>query len=343
MPFVTCNKFNQAVASLSTTSSTGLSSAVTANSAVASLSTLVGAGSAGLTSTNSAVASLSTIVATKADLVSGKVPATQLPSFVDDVLEGALVNSTTFNDPLGSPYAPEAGKIYTDTVSNKNYRWTGTQYVEVSPSALIMVKDEGTILTTAATELNFTGGGVTTTNSGGQVTVKVVGASASTVLSTPLAPTAPPLDGEPTKAVNTNGEVFEYVAGVGWVLVANGYSNLIIKSGTVVVPTTTTLCTHVVERTGVYQFGASFIGIPLQPPANEGKIYCEIRLNGLRLSIGVDYIPANLSMDGLAASTGTVSVDVSAGDVLTVNLQLFTLQTSLTVGGEARLSINSVK
>ena len=51
----------------------------------------------------------------------GKVPASQLPSFVDDVVE---VN--------GIDTAPETGetdKIYVDTITNKTYRWSGTSYV----------------------------------------------------------------------------------------------------------------------------------------------------------------------------------------------------------------------
>lgn len=54
----------------------------------------------------------------------GKVPAAQLPSYVDDVIEGTLA---TFG-------AGEAGKIYVDTETGKTYRWSGSQYVEISAS-----------------------------------------------------------------------------------------------------------------------------------------------------------------------------------------------------------------
>lgn len=57
---------------------------------------------------------------------SGKVPSTQLPSYVDDVLEYS--SSTTF------PSIGESGKIYVDTNSNKSYRWSGSMYVEISKS-----------------------------------------------------------------------------------------------------------------------------------------------------------------------------------------------------------------
>lgn len=55
----------------------------------------------------------------------GKVPSSQLPSYVDDVVEGTL---TTF------PAAGSSDKIYVDTNTNKTYRWSGTQYVEISAS-----------------------------------------------------------------------------------------------------------------------------------------------------------------------------------------------------------------
>ena len=62
----------------------------------------------------------------KADLVDGKVPSTQLPSFVDDVLDySALANF---------PTTGEAGKIYVATDTNKTYRWSGSAYVEISAS-----------------------------------------------------------------------------------------------------------------------------------------------------------------------------------------------------------------
>lgn len=55
-----------------------------------------------------------------------KIPAAQLPSFVDDVLE--YTSLTLF------PATGESGKIYTDTTTNKTYRWSGSQYTEISPS-----------------------------------------------------------------------------------------------------------------------------------------------------------------------------------------------------------------
>lgn len=59
----------------------------------------------------------------------GRVPSSQLPSYVDDVLEYASVSKF--------PTAGESGKIYVSTDSNKTYRWSGTTYVEISPSIVV--------------------------------------------------------------------------------------------------------------------------------------------------------------------------------------------------------------
>lgn len=59
----------------------------------------------------------------------GKVPSSQLPSYVDDVLEYSTLSN------LPSP--GETGKIYVTTNDNKSYRWTGTTYIEISKSIII--------------------------------------------------------------------------------------------------------------------------------------------------------------------------------------------------------------
>lgn len=65
----------------------------------------------------------------KADLIDGKVPSTQLPSYVDDVLE--YTNLESF------PLTGEAGKIYIAIDTNKTYRWSGSAYVEISESIVL--------------------------------------------------------------------------------------------------------------------------------------------------------------------------------------------------------------
>lgn len=56
----------------------------------------------------------------------GKVPAVQLPSFVDDVLEYPTLSDF--------PATGEEGKIYVTLDTNLTYRWTGSTYVEISQS-----------------------------------------------------------------------------------------------------------------------------------------------------------------------------------------------------------------
>ena len=57
---------------------------------------------------------------------SGTVPASQLPSYVDDVLEFASFAAL--------PVAGETGKIYITIDTNSQYRWSGTQYVLLTAS-----------------------------------------------------------------------------------------------------------------------------------------------------------------------------------------------------------------
>ncbi len=73
----------------------------------------------------------------------GKVPSSQLPSYVDDIIEAYIVSGST---PLssgwlsktegGSALTPETGIIYVVLTAgeyqNKTFRWGGTTYVEIS-------------------------------------------------------------------------------------------------------------------------------------------------------------------------------------------------------------------
>ncbi|TWC11433.1 hypothetical protein FBY06_14422 [Pseudomonas sp. SJZ085] len=57
---------------------------------------------------------------------SGVVPASQLPSYVDDVLE--------FASAAAFPVTGETGKIYVAINTNSQYRWSGSQYIQLSAS-----------------------------------------------------------------------------------------------------------------------------------------------------------------------------------------------------------------
>lgn len=83
---------------------------------------------------------------------SGKVPSSQLPAFVDDVIEGTFdtVNGEVVFTPSNNDYignVKENGKIYVDVstgkaTSGKSYRWSGTQYTLISNP--VVVDDGGT-------------------------------------------------------------------------------------------------------------------------------------------------------------------------------------------------------
>ncbi|WDT68025.1 hypothetical protein [Cloacibacterium sp. TD35] len=62
----------------------------------------------------------------KADLVNGKVPSEQLPSYVDDILEYDAMEDFPING--------EVGKLFLAKNSNRLYRWSGSQYVDITPS-----------------------------------------------------------------------------------------------------------------------------------------------------------------------------------------------------------------
>lgn len=67
----------------------------------------------------------------------GKVPSSQLPSYVDDVIEGYYYNGNFYTDSAHTQLiTPETGKIYVDLDTNKTYRWGGTTYVEISQSTI---------------------------------------------------------------------------------------------------------------------------------------------------------------------------------------------------------------
>lgn len=57
---------------------------------------------------------------------SGKVLSSQLPSYVDDVLE--------YSSLVAFPVTGESGKIYIAQNTNLSYRWTGSGYAVISPS-----------------------------------------------------------------------------------------------------------------------------------------------------------------------------------------------------------------
>ena len=83
----------------------------------------------------------------KADLVGGLVPASQLPSYVDDVLEYA--NLAAF------PATGETGKIYVAVDTNKCYRWTGSTYVQITSGAVDSVNGQNGVVVLDADDIQM--------------------------------------------------------------------------------------------------------------------------------------------------------------------------------------------
>ena len=165
---------------------------------------------------------------------SGKVPASQLPSYVDDIIEVANFAAL--------PVTGSTGVLYVTLDNNKVYRWTGSTYVEVSPGDVSSVFGRIGAVTAQAgdyttaivadsankryvtdanlTVINNTSG----TNTGDQTSV-TGNAGTATALQTgrtiaitgDLAYTSPTFDGTPNvtaagtlATVNSNVESFTY-------------------------------------------------------------------------------------------------------------------------------------
>lgn len=68
----------------------------------------------------------------------GQVPASVLPSYVDDIIEGYLEDGIFWADEnYLEEIPPEGGKIYVNLPDGKTYRWSGTQYTIVSDSVAL--------------------------------------------------------------------------------------------------------------------------------------------------------------------------------------------------------------
>lgn len=155
-----------------------------------------------------------TALSEKADLVSGKVPAGQLPSFVDDVVEYAVA--------ADFPAIGEPGKIYIaintpPAVATQQFRWSGSTYTEItaSPGSTDAVPEGSTNLyftpararsaqllaSVAAPGLMKPGSGMTADPDG---TVHVVAAGGGTGL---------PAYGDVYPTISSNGQTLLTVSG----------------------------------------------------------------------------------------------------------------------------------
>ena len=80
----------------------------------------------------------------------GLIPSTQLPSYVDDVVEGYAKTSTSDSGVVTvdgfykeaeftTAITGETGKIYVDLATNISYRYGGTTFVQITSSDMTAI------------------------------------------------------------------------------------------------------------------------------------------------------------------------------------------------------------
>lgn len=70
----------------------------------------------------------------------GLVPSSQLPSYVDDVIEGIYENGKFYaTSEKDTEIAGESGKIYIDLISGKDYRWSGSAFVSIPDNLSLVI------------------------------------------------------------------------------------------------------------------------------------------------------------------------------------------------------------
>lgn len=73
----------------------------------------------------------------------GKVPSSQLPSYVDDVVEGYYYNGAFYKEAAHTTkITGETSKIYVDLSTNLSYRYSGTTYVLITSADLVALTNE---------------------------------------------------------------------------------------------------------------------------------------------------------------------------------------------------------
>jgi len=107
----------------------------------------------------------------KANLVGGKVPASELPSYVDDVVEVANYAAL--------PATGETGKMYVTLDNNKIYRWSGSVYIEIAANNAIWGAITGTLSsqTDLQAALNAKQNTITLTTTGTSGSATLVGST----------------------------------------------------------------------------------------------------------------------------------------------------------------------
>ena len=72
----------------------------------------------------------------------GQVPSSQLPSYVDDVIEGYYFEGAFYSDANhAAQITGESNKIYVDLESNLSYRYSGSTYIQITSSDMVAISN----------------------------------------------------------------------------------------------------------------------------------------------------------------------------------------------------------
>ena len=75
----------------------------------------------------------------------GLIYTSQLPSYVDDVIEVVTISA--------APIIGETGKIYVDKTTNKTYRWSGSTYIYITSGAVDSVNNKTGIISLTTSDI----------------------------------------------------------------------------------------------------------------------------------------------------------------------------------------------
>lgn len=151
----------------------------------------------------------------------GKVPTTQLPAYVDDVLEYA--NQAAF------PATGETGKIYVALDTNKTYRWSGSVYVYITSGAVDSVAGKTGVVTLVKADVGLSN--VDNTSDAN----KPVSTAQQTALNLKANLASPALTGVPTAPTAVVGTNTTQIATTAFVKAAAD-SKLALAGGTLTGP-----------------------------------------------------------------------------------------------------------
>ena len=221
----------------------------------------------------------------------GLVPAAQLPSYVDDVLEFAAL--------VSFPAEGEAGKIYVDQATGKIYRWSGSAYINISSA--VSTADEAVKLATARkiNGVDFDGTADITINAEDATPrIPTSEKAAANGVATLDANTKVPVAQLPLATASTAGAV---IAG----------TNVDIADGTISVATATDSVKGLVQVGENINVAAGVISVPAATTSAKGVV--QVGTN-IEVAAGVISVPAATTSAQGAVQVGS-NITVTDGTI----------------------------